>query len=249
MSEKPGSSRDSSAFGSAGSRPRRRVRPQRRRKSARQLSSIRPRLQGLAPRRDSGLDRRKTETRSALPQSRPDCRPEPTAEHLARMSRPQLSRGPTRKARGRRPRALNIRSTCPPKRVSSACRRTRIVAMDVWRIRLPRRGISSGCARWRWLLSLPRRLRSRSFERHPCDLPRAGVPAGSPRGRHALRQRSPRFATAVIAFLAYDFLFVDPLYTFTINDPNEWLNLLLAAGGPPPRSDGWWLCRLRTPRS
>ena len=37
----------------------------------------------------------------------------------------------------------------------------------------------------------------------------------------------PAIATAVIGFLAYDFLFVAPLYTFTINDPNEWLNLLL----------------------
>ena len=37
----------------------------------------------------------------------------------------------------------------------------------------------------------------------------------------------PAVATAVIAFLAYDFLFVEPLYTFTISDPNEWLNLLL----------------------
>jgi two-component system sensor histidine kinase KdpD len=31
----------------------------------------------------------------------------------------------------------------------------------------------------------------------------------------------------VVAFLAYDFLFVQPLYTFTINSPEEWLNLLL----------------------
>jgi two-component system sensor histidine kinase KdpD len=37
----------------------------------------------------------------------------------------------------------------------------------------------------------------------------------------------PAVATAVIGFLAYDFLFVEPLYTFTIHDPNEWLNLLL----------------------
>src|SRR5664280_3016195 len=37
----------------------------------------------------------------------------------------------------------------------------------------------------------------------------------------------PAVATAVIGFLAYDFLFVEPLYTFTIRDPNEWLNLLL----------------------
>ena len=37
----------------------------------------------------------------------------------------------------------------------------------------------------------------------------------------------PALGTAVIGFLAYDFLFVAPLYTFTISDPNEWLNLLL----------------------
>ncbi len=37
----------------------------------------------------------------------------------------------------------------------------------------------------------------------------------------------PAIATALIGFLAYDFLFVAPLYTFTISDPNEWLNLLL----------------------
>jgi len=37
----------------------------------------------------------------------------------------------------------------------------------------------------------------------------------------------PALGTAVIGFLTYDFLFVQPLYTFTISDPNEWLNLLL----------------------
>jgi two-component system sensor histidine kinase KdpD len=37
----------------------------------------------------------------------------------------------------------------------------------------------------------------------------------------------PAVATSVGAFLAYDFLFVEPLYTFTINNPEEWLNLLL----------------------
>jgi len=41
------------------------------------------------------------------------------------------------------------------------------------------------------------------------------------------RGTMPAVATAVIGFLAYDFLFVEPLYTFTIRDPNEWLNLLL----------------------
>jgi two-component system, OmpR family, sensor histidine kinase KdpD len=37
----------------------------------------------------------------------------------------------------------------------------------------------------------------------------------------------PAVATSVAAFLAYDFFFVQPLYTFTINSPEEWLNLLL----------------------
>ena len=34
-------------------------------------------------------------------------------------------------------------------------------------------------------------------------------------------------AAAVASFLLYDFLFVQPVYTFTVSDPNEWLNLLL----------------------
>jgi two-component system sensor histidine kinase KdpD len=37
----------------------------------------------------------------------------------------------------------------------------------------------------------------------------------------------PAVATSVAAFLAYDFFFVQPLYTFTISSPEEWLNLLL----------------------
>ena len=37
----------------------------------------------------------------------------------------------------------------------------------------------------------------------------------------------PAVVTSVAAFLAYDFFFVQPLYTFTINSPEEWLNLLL----------------------
>ena len=32
---------------------------------------------------------------------------------------------------------------------------------------------------------------------------------------------------AVASFLLYDFLFVLPLYTFTVADPGEWLNLVL----------------------
>jgi len=37
----------------------------------------------------------------------------------------------------------------------------------------------------------------------------------------------PAALTSVAAFLLYDFLFVEPLYTLTINSPDEWLNLLL----------------------
>ncbi|HEX7399467.1 MAG TPA: DUF4118 domain-containing protein [Candidatus Limnocylindrales bacterium] len=38
---------------------------------------------------------------------------------------------------------------------------------------------------------------------------------------------APAVVTSVAAFLLYDFLFVQPLYTFTIASPDEWLNLLL----------------------
>jgi two-component system sensor histidine kinase KdpD len=37
----------------------------------------------------------------------------------------------------------------------------------------------------------------------------------------------PAVLTSVAAFLLYDFLFVQPLYTLTVNSPDEWLNLLL----------------------
>jgi len=37
----------------------------------------------------------------------------------------------------------------------------------------------------------------------------------------------PAVVTSVAAFFGYDFLFVQPLYTFTISSPDEWLNLLL----------------------
>jgi two-component system sensor histidine kinase KdpD len=37
----------------------------------------------------------------------------------------------------------------------------------------------------------------------------------------------PAVVTSVAAFLLYDFLFVPPVYTFTIASPDEWLNLLL----------------------
>src|SRR5262245_35593907 len=34
-------------------------------------------------------------------------------------------------------------------------------------------------------------------------------------------------AAAVVAFLTYDFFFVDPIYTFTIRDPDEWIALMI----------------------
>jgi two-component system sensor histidine kinase KdpD len=37
----------------------------------------------------------------------------------------------------------------------------------------------------------------------------------------------PAAITSVASFLLYDFLFVDPVYTLTINSPDEWVNLLL----------------------
>ena len=37
----------------------------------------------------------------------------------------------------------------------------------------------------------------------------------------------PAVVAAVGAFMVYDFLFVEPRYTFTVDDPQEWLNLLL----------------------
>lgn len=42
-----------------------------------------------------------------------------------------------------------------------------------------------------------------------------------------LRGTGPAIVTAVGAFLAYDFLFVEPRFTFTVHDAAEWLNLLL----------------------
>ena len=57
-----------------------------------------------------------------------------------------------------------------------------------------------------------------------------------------LRGTGPAIVTAIGAFLAYDFFFIEPYYTFTVRDPAEWLNLLLLLvvgvvvgrlGGPP----------------
>ncbi len=37
--------------------------------------------------------------------------------------------------------------------------------------------------------------------------------------------RGPALLASVLAFLAYDYLFISPLYRFTIDDPTEWLSL------------------------
>lgn len=37
----------------------------------------------------------------------------------------------------------------------------------------------------------------------------------------------PALGASVLAFLSFDFLFVDPIYTFTVSDPAEWLSLLI----------------------
>src|SRR3954452_18804504 len=37
----------------------------------------------------------------------------------------------------------------------------------------------------------------------------------------------PAVLASVLAFLAYDWFFVEPLHTFTVSDPEEWLSLLL----------------------
>ena len=38
--------------------------------------------------------------------------------------------------------------------------------------------------------------------------------------------RGPAILASVLAFLAYDFLFIPPLYRFTVDEPTEWLSLL-----------------------
>ncbi len=38
---------------------------------------------------------------------------------------------------------------------------------------------------------------------------------------------TPAVLTAIGSFLLYDFLFIEPRFTFTVRDPREWLNLLL----------------------
>ncbi len=42
-----------------------------------------------------------------------------------------------------------------------------------------------------------------------------------------LRGTGPAVATAIGSFLVYDFLFIEPLHTLRVQDPGEWLNLIL----------------------
>lgn len=39
--------------------------------------------------------------------------------------------------------------------------------------------------------------------------------------------RGPAVVASVAAFLTFDWLFVQPLHTFTVSDPEEWISLLL----------------------
>jgi two-component system, OmpR family, sensor histidine kinase KdpD len=39
--------------------------------------------------------------------------------------------------------------------------------------------------------------------------------------------RGPAIAASILAFLAYDFLFIPPLYVLTVNDPSEWFSLFV----------------------
>src|SRR5207249_1212478 len=39
--------------------------------------------------------------------------------------------------------------------------------------------------------------------------------------------RGPAVVGAVLAVLAFNYFFVDPIHTFVVNDPDEWISLLL----------------------
>ena len=60
-----------------------------------------------------------------------------------------------------------------------------------------------------------------------------GFPNGSPAfllavvGIAVLRGPGAAVATAIGSFFVYDFLFVQPVYTLTVDEPEEWLNLTL----------------------
>ena len=95
----------------------------------------------------------------------------------------------------------------------------------VWRDRRVRSVLASGAA----IVGRPRGGRGR--RRGPRD--GRGLADASPAYLLAVvavavvRGTVPAIVTAIGAFLVYDFFFIEPLYTFTVRDPAEWLNLLL----------------------
>ena len=53
---------------------------------------------------------------------------------------------------------------------------------------------------------------------------RHAVPGAGADQRGVLSGCRPRFVTAIVSVMAYNFFFLPPLYTFTIADPNNWLS-------------------------
>jgi two-component system sensor histidine kinase KdpD len=99
--------------------------------------------------------------------------------------------------------------------------------MDLWRARLPRRADLVGVA----ALALA----ALGASTVTIALLRAAINVTYPAPVYLLAVLAvgmrygtvPAAFTSVAAFLLYDFLFVDPVYTLTISSPDEWLNLLL----------------------
>ena len=54
-----------------------------------------------------------------------------------------------------------------------------------------------------------------------------GIVAGSFGLFLMIAGRGPAVVASALAFMTFNFLFVEPRYTFTISDPGEWLSLLL----------------------
>ena len=102
-----------------------------------------------------------------------------------------------------------------------------IPAMDLWRARLPKRADVVGVA----ALALA----ALGASTLTIALLRTGIHVTYPAPVYLLAVLAvgmrygtiPAMVTSVAAFLLYDFLFVQPLYTLTVNSPDEWLNLLL----------------------
>ena len=101
------------------------------------------------------------------------------------------------------------------------------MSMQIWRVRIPRRAELVGTA----ALALA----ALGASTATIALLRAGIHVTYPAPVYLLAVLAvgtrygtvPAMLTSVAAFLLYDFLFVEPLYTLTINSPDEWLNLLL----------------------